>query len=359
MADARTELRQYFISRALSWRAELEQLDAEVVRQIVSVLRRVRSSVRSRLDLDAIAAMPYEAQRLRAINTWTEEVIAGADSRLQKLLNEAVIAAAAASVTAYNGMMSFDGAARMVQTVGLTAEQIRSWFVTTPLGAGGLQKWVDKAFDDGIQKKILTVLQEAGVEGKGISATVDRILAEGLGVTESEAVTLARTFIQQANVSAAQAVYDANDDLITGYQWTAILDLSVCPHCASLDGVVYKKDEKRPPIPLHPRCRCLLLPVTKTYRELGLDIDEMERASRNWLIHAERTVGEGGRRRILEAGTTNGSYGDWYMTLPWSQQVEILGVKRARLLRDGRISWADLIDHKTGRYNLIKDFENY
>ena len=74
-------------------------------------------------------------------------------------------------------------------------------------------------------------------------------------------------------------------------RWTAVLEggykktgRGTCLRCAALDGTVYKLDEKKPQMPLHPRCRCIWLPETKTFRELGVDWDEIQETSRPYTI---------------------------------------------------------------------------
>lgn len=47
-----------------------------------------------------------------------------------------------------------------------------------------------------------------------------------------------------------------------GYRWNAILDPKTCPICRPLDGLIRQKLTDFPYIPpVHPRCRCRLLPV--------------------------------------------------------------------------------------------------
>jgi hypothetical protein len=79
---------------------------------------------------------------------------------------------------------------------------------------------------------------------------------------------------------AREAYYKANEDLIKGYMWVGVLDTRACLSCIVLDGKVFKVGEPRPSQPLHPDCRCVTLPVLKTYRELGVDIDELPAGNR-------------------------------------------------------------------------------
>lgn len=60
-------------------------------------------------------------------------------------------------------------------------------------------------------------------------------------------------------------------DCVIGVEWLATLDFRTCPQCKSLDGVRWKRGEKHPKPPLHPGCRCVLIPVTEL-TDLGNDV---------------------------------------------------------------------------------------
>lgn len=150
------------------------------------------------------------------------------------------------------------------------------------------------------------------------------------------------------------AVYRANEDIIRGYCWCSILDTGVCARCAALDGTAYRKDEKMPPIPLHPRCRCLLLPVMDA-KELDMKPGELDRAARPWLRRELKNIDEGGTRKILASGTSQEDFGEWWKTLPEKEQQYSVGPVRTKLLREGKISFSDLVDKSTGRLRTLEE----
>jgi len=161
--------------------------------------------------------------------------------------------------------------------------------------------------------------------------------------------------VQSANVAAQTAVYEANRGVVKGYEWCAALEpgyqsgRGTCLRCAALDGQKWDMDEERPDCPLHPRCRCELLPVTKSWRELGLDIDEIEEVARPWTMRPDENIDAGGRRAITEHGFHNGDYGSWYAKQDSEFQADLAGKKRAELLASGDVKFHDLVDRKTGR----------
>ncbi len=110
----------------------------------------------------------------------------------------------------------------------------------------------------------------------------------------------------------------------------------------------YLWEDKKPGLIAHPRCRCLWLPLVKSYRELGLDLDDLERAARPYVVREDGNVDVGGRK-ILYAGTSKEDFGGWRKRLPYNEQIKSVGPIRTKLLNEGKISWGDLVDKSTGR----------
>lgn len=52
-----------------------------------------------------------------------------------------------------------------------------------------------------------------------------------------------------------------NNNLNALFRWDAQMDIRTCPVCASYNGNQYTASEA-PPCPAHPRCRCILFPIS-------------------------------------------------------------------------------------------------
>lgn len=221
-----------------------------------------------------------------------------------------------------------------------------------------MRDWVDKAFNDGVKESLLQALRKGAVMGEGTAGLTKKALQvaldDGFTLTKRDAITLVRTYTQTANVEAQKAVYKANDDIIYAFRWCSILDTSVCPRCGALDGVVYKKGEKMPPTPLHPRCRCLIQPLMRI-DELNISSEDLERVARPWGRRELKNIDEGGRRKLIEAGTTKENFSGWWKTLPENEQQYSMGPLRTRLLREGKISFGDLVEKSTGRLRTLEE----
>lgn len=346
-------LDRYFLARILWWRQNIINLEDAAIMELVATLNEVRLEIGNELAL-----FDWEKERLEALAAYCDDVITAATVKTAQVVSSATVSAGAASLTNWATMLSVGGTAANISFVEMSPAQIKSWFQDTPLGGHSLNEWVKKAFDEGIRKELLTSLRKSGVKGEGYGPMVKNLmqtaLDNGAELTERNAITIARTYTQTANVEAQRAVYKQNTDVVYAQKWTSVLDNRVCPRCAALDGVVYKNGEEMPAIPLHPRCRCLLLPCVRV-DELGVTSEDLERVARPWVVREPGNIDAGGTRKILLHGSSKEDFGGWYKTLPENERVRIVGPVRARLLEEGKISFGELVDKKTGRLRTLAE----
>ena len=129
--------------------------------------------------------------------------------------------------------------------------------------------------------------------------------------------------------------------MVKAVQQISTLDSRTSDICVAYSGLTW--DLNGEPIdhekafnggpPHHPRCRSRLNAVTKSFRELGIDRDELppgKRASLNGEVPADITFDAFLKRKSQ------------------AFQNELLGPGKAELWREGRISLTDLVD-QTGR----------
>lgn len=154
--------------------------------------------------------------------------------------------------------------------------------------------------------------------GSNPNDTARRMLARTQGIFEggsARAVRISRTETLDAMREAARLSDEANKDVVKGWVWMAQLGARTCPACWSLHGSEHETSE---PGPLgHQNCRCARSPLTKTWRDLGFDIEEPPPLIKD------------------PAVTFDG--------LPKERQVEILGQKRFDAWQKGDYpmsSWA-------------------
>lgn len=135
----------------------------------------------------------------------------------------------------------------------------------------------------------------------------------------NRALVIARTEMLDAHRAAAYGQDQANADVLAGWQWVAQLDRRTCPSCWAKHGSLHDLDEPGPED--HQQGRCARVPQTKTWRELGFDLDEPA----DLLPDAKAT----------------------FDALPQADQVAIMGKARLGLLNAGHIGWDDLTVKRT------------
>ena len=123
--------------------------------------------------------------------------------------------------------------------------------------------------------------------------------------------------MQHVASTARFQTWDANADLLTGYQWVSTLDSRTTQQCRSLDGQKFKLGEGPRP-PLHIGCRS----TTVADLDDGLDfLDEgATRSSLTGPVDADLT------------------YYQWLKRQPAAFQDSAIGPKRGKLLRAGGLS---------------------
>lgn len=141
-------------------------------------------------------------------------------------------------------------------------------------------------------ERISTVCKRASVESmsvaditKEVRGTKENNYSDGiLAATKTSAVMIARTIINGVSNNARAETIKENADVIDGVKFIASLDGKTCPYCAPYDGQIWRGDEiasaRRPP--LHPNCRCTLVPYVELKDEDGNVVDvEGERPAAN------------------------------------------------------------------------------
>ncbi|WBY16622.1 minor capsid protein [Erythrobacteraceae bacterium WH01K] len=199
----------------------------------------------------------------------------------------------------------------------------------TPIQGILLKPWVEgmgKARIERIEQQVRLGL----LEGEGTDAIVRRIRGtraakyrDGiLDKSRRSTQALVRTATTQVSNVAMQETWKANSNLIKGWEFMATLDSRTTVTCAGLSGQVFPIGEGPMP-PRHVNCRSISVPVTKSFRELGLDRDELtpaQRASMDGQVPGDTT------------------FKDWLERKGEATQNEVLGPERAAIFRSGKLN---------------------
>lgn len=123
---------------------------------------------------------------------------------------------------------------------------------------------------DSVSERIIATYLDGLVRGFGpkqIGSQVRAITGEPL----HRAQALARTATINAYREAQRRIFEKNANIVKKWRWSATLDARTCVICWSMHGTVHSTSER---MATHWNCRCAMIPITATWRELGFDVDE-------------------------------------------------------------------------------------
>lgn len=226
---------------------------------------------------------------------------------------------------------------------GISINQVYGAAVARPFQGRLLSEWFD-TIEESARVKIRDAVRLGIIQNETTDQIVRRIRGtranaykDGLiEITRRDAQSVVLTAVSHTQDVAREAVYKANEDIIKFEVWVATLDTRTCPACAELDGKRFKVSEGiRPPI--HFRDRCVRVPVLKSWRELGIDFDELSpstRASMDGQVPEDMT------------------FATWIKKQSAERQDEVLGKERGRIFRESGQPITKFINREGKYYTL-------
>lgn len=346
------------VRAALEFRASLLRGDADARRQILGVYLSAYNNIKPEFDF---VTQAIEAQ-IRAGKTPTQAMIFE-QARLQRVLagitQEITIAAGKTA-----DIVTKQQEAAVRQAVGdakvlseLAADPSLPW--PPPDGATGptwtninkpaVQSLIGHAGDGSpLRELLVSVAGDSADRARDMIAAhftqgnTPQQIAHGLqevfGLDMARAQATARTETMRAYRTATQETFKENDDVIEKWRWIAQLSYSTCIACISKHGQEFPLTT---PMDSHVNCRCIQVPVTKTFKELGAD-------------------------GVEETDTSVQTGKDWFNEQTEEVQRKILGPGKYDAWREGKISIDDMVEHSHsdrwgGAYHeasLIKALKN-
>lgn len=205
-----------------------------------------------------------------------------------------------------------------------------------------------KDFDTKIAFDVQGAVKLAVINGETIPEIRQR-LNKILNVKVNQAEAIARTATATLVNQVRDEVYNENDDIIKAYQWIATLDSRTRIEHAIRNNLTWRFRDKKPighnlPFRQTPdgvNCRCVLIPVLKSWKELGIDdLEEIPIGTRSSM--------DGQVSKDL-------SFTDWLKSKDDDFVEKYLGKKRADLFLDGKITLSDLVSK--GRVLTLKELQ--
>lgn len=148
---------------------------------------------------------------------------------------------------------------------------------------------------------------------------IARDVRRSMGMPLTRSLRISRTEVLRAHRLSTLASYQANSDIIRGWRWSASHSSRTCLACLAMDGKVFPLDK---PPPMHVQCRCSCIPVTVSWRDLGVDAPEPD-------------LGETGA--------------EWFASQPASVQREMMGDEAYKAYKAGRVTLDDFVGVRKSR----------
>lgn len=317
----------------------LSKYENSVVRKIISLLNEVDGDIVKQIlkyDPNEVSGS-YSRKRLEAMLRAIREISADGNRQLNTNLSDE-LKSFAKYEAGFQANLLTSAIPVAIDLVTPPAALLNQIVTTDPIKGRLLKEWTASLSADKYAK-VSQAIRLGIVEGQTTPEIMQRVrgtramrFKDGiLETTRASAEKLVRTAVADVASSVRNTIYEQNKDIVAKVQWVATLDGRTCVRCAALDGETFNLDEGPRP-PLHISCRCSSVPVTKSFREMGIDLDEAPagtRASMNGQV-ADSTT-----------------YESWLKKQSAEFQDDVLGVSKGALFRRGGLS----LDKFTNRFN--------
>lgn len=326
---------------------ELQRYEAGVVARMLAVLDRADKRIAAELAvaLQEIDPSLFKMERLESLLTSIRELSKAAYEQIGKDMREELKEFNAYELS-YQHQVLVEHLPAVVHVATVNANQVYAAAMARPF-QGVLLKQVWPDLDAQAMKRLRQAVAQGLVEGK----TTDQIIREVRGTraggfkdgilqkSRRDVEAVVRTAIAHTAGVAQDRVTEANADLIKAVQWSATLDLRTSSLCRIRDKKLYTPVDHKPighkilwlagPGRLHWRCRSGQTHVLKSFKELGIDVPEIEvegktRASMDGQVGADT------------------SYAEWIQKQSAARQDEVLGPTRGRLMRQGKLPLSEM-----------------
>ncbi|WP_312467286.1 hypothetical protein [Pseudescherichia sp.] len=229
----------------------------------------------------------------------------------------------------------------------ITPEQLYAATMAQPFQGRLLSEWAENLDADRMTRITNTVRRgyllgdTTEVIARQVRGHANRGFQDGaLQVSRANAASITKTAVNHLAATARTSFADANGDILRGKQWLSTLDNKTTHTCIIRDRLRYTLDNKpighkipylQGPGRIHFCCRSTETLITKSWRELGIDIDEMDngtRASMDGQVPEDTT------------------YLDWLARQSPQRQDEVLGPERGRMYRAGELELGEMFTDK-------------
>jgi SPP1 gp7 family putative phage head morphogenesis protein len=346
------QVSQALVDKVISYQLDINRLDAGLRMNVLMILGDMQTELIAQLANVEFDSPAFNRARKVILLRDITEIIHHA-YKIAELEMESSLEAIAGT-TAGN-------AHQMVASVWADAKAptdavVKSLSKKTLIQGGLIADWWGKLSEDAAFK-VGNAIRQGIAQGETSQQIITRVAGNSkvvgvLQMAKQHASALVQTSVHAVANDARLTTFEKNADVAPELQWVATLDGHTCAICMALDGKRWTNnaDGTHEPVghaisfqspPIHWNDRCVLIPVTKTFEEMGIDYPEPPTGTR------ASSIGQ------VSAKTT---FEDYLSRLTVAQQDEMLGKGRAAMWRGGKISLNQLIDG-TGRELTLAELQ--
>ena len=334
---------------SISHAVSLQQYSLGVVRRMIALLNRADAELSAQLALvtEGLPPTQFTTERLnsllgsvRAIN---QQAYAMVEQALNKDLQDLAAYEAQWQYDLFNNTIPEPVLVRF-PIASITGDQVYAAAMSRPFQGSLLRDWA-KNIEADRMVKVRNAVRQGYIEGKttadivrSIRGTRANAYADGfLQRPRKDLEAVVRTAISHTASTARAEFTRANSEIIKAEKWVSTLDTKTSEMCRIRDNKQYTAIEHKPighkvpwlqgPGKIHWNCRSTDSPVTKSWRELGIDIDEMtpaERASMDGQVPADQ------------------DYNTWLSKQSAARQERVLDPERYQLVKSGKVTMDQL-----------------
>ena len=339
MQNLTDEIKDILLTRSLLLQRVSNSLTKDIINAYVSVIDDILAQIATGKNINLVN-MNKIINELNA--KLTPDLTSVNDDLVQLGISEASYVA-----NGINGSIGIDLVSK------LPTDRTVQKIVNTSLMDGlTLSSWLEDK-DNKLKMLLKDNIQQGVIQGETIPQIVAR-LKPLLTINKEGVKALAITAVATVTNQVRMQTYKENEDIFKGYEHNSTLDNRTTLTCGARDGANWdlngkglnKKGEDNKFLipPLHFRCRSILLPITKTFRELGLDIDE---------------IPSGTRSSIDGRVSSDTTFEQWFEGKPATFQESYLGIQRYKLFKDGVINFSDLVNQNGKTLTVKQLLEKY
>lgn len=343
---ALSPIEQQIADDLLTHTLDLFRLDASLRGSALRTLQKLQAELRAKLSAGDLTAFGKDA--IQRLLDEASAVIAAYYQKIQNHVEEALNALPEVQAQAIRDSLTGVGYGAALAPPIHFATAMTDVMIQ---GAPSSEWWSRQSADT--QFRFSNAVRQGIVQGRTNQQIIGDVLGRGPGqgileVSRRNAAALVQTSVQTvANVARLES-FAQNADVVKGVEQISTLDGHTTDICIAYSGGQWDLEGK--PIngtklpfkggpPRHWNCRSLLVPKTKTFKELGIDVSEKRsttRASVDGQISAKTT------------------FDDFLIRKGEAFQNEILGPGRAQLWRDKKITLQQLLDLHGNPLSLVE-----